>query len=148
MVNLELLQWIILARKLLDNSYSKSVFYFFSPFLVHFCSVHDLKWYHIFYEECIHVKTVTDKWPVSKMGFMECPIVREYLASGRKRVFGPVLSCSENRNLDYNFCVQKHMNILPAKKNSSWKDACKNLKQVKHKNKTLQKKHFSFFPDV
>ena len=33
-------------------------------------------------------------------------------------------------NQDYNYCVQKHMNILPAKKNSSWKDACNNLQQV------------------
>ena len=41
-----------------------------------------------------------------------------------------MIVCSQTVNLDYNFCVQKHMNILPAKKNSSWKDACKNLKQM------------------
>ena len=78
----------------------------------------------------MHVKTVTDRWPVGELEFMQCPAVQEYLASGRRRVFGPVLSCSDNLNLEYNFCVQKHMNILPAKKNSSWKDACKYLKQV------------------
>ena len=32
-------QWIFLAPKLMDNAHAKSVFYFFSPFLVHFCSV-------------------------------------------------------------------------------------------------------------
>ena len=35
-------QWIILARNLLDDSHAQSVFYFFSPFLVHFCSVCEL----------------------------------------------------------------------------------------------------------
>ena len=123
-------QWIFLAHKLLDNAHGKSVFYFFSPFLVHFCSVHHLQWFHIFYEECLHVKTVIRTWPVSKMEFMKCPGVEDYLSSGRKGVFGPVMSCSAHLNQDYNLCVQKHMNILPAKKNSSWKDACNNLQQV------------------
>ena len=50
-------QWIFLAKKLLDNTHAKSVFYFFSPFLIHFCSGHQLKWFHIFYEECMHVNT-------------------------------------------------------------------------------------------
>ena len=123
-------QWIFLAKKLLDNTHAKSVFYFFSPFLVHFCSGPQLKWFHIFYEECMHVKTVIRTWPASKMEFMKCPSVEEYLSSGRKRVFGPVMSCTRNLNHDFNFCVQKQINILPAKKNCSWKDACKNLKQV------------------
>ena len=67
------------------------------------------------------------------MVWQQCPSVRDYLARHQtiqSRKFGPILSCSQNVNLDYNFCVQKHMNILPAKKNSSWKDACKNLKQM------------------
>ena len=123
-------QWIFLAQKLLDNAHAKSVFYFFSPFLVNFCPVHRLQWFHIFYEECLHVKTVIRTWPVSKMEFMKCPGVEEYLSSGRKGVFGPVMSCSAHLNQDFNLCVQKHMNILPAKKNSSWKDACNNLQQV------------------
>ena len=38
---IQLKQWITLAHKLLDNSHSKSVFYFFSPFLVHFCSLQE-----------------------------------------------------------------------------------------------------------
>ena len=119
-------QWIFLAKQLLDSSHAKSVFYFFSPFLVHFCSSQKLAWFHMFYEECMHVKTVLKKWPLRKMEFRKCPSIKEYLSSGRKRVFGPVLSCPKHINQDYNFCVQKHMNILPAKKNSSWKDACKN----------------------
>lgn len=123
-------QWIFLANKLLDSNHAKSVFYFFSPFLVHFCSSNNLQWFHIFYEECMHVKNVTAQWPVSKMEFMHCPSIKEYLSSGRNRVFGPVMSCPKHPNQEFNFCVQKHMNILPAKKNSSWKDACKNLKQV------------------
>jgi hypothetical protein len=123
-------QWIFLAKRLLDNSQANSVFYFFSPFLVQFCSGHQLQWFHIFYEECMHVKTVTRKWPVGQTEFMECPSVVEYISNGRKQMFGPVMSCSGSLNLVYNFCVQKHMNILPAKKNSSWKDACKNLEQV------------------
>ena len=127
---INLKQWIFLAKKLLDNTRAKSVFYFFSPFLIHFCSGHQLKWFHILNEECMHVKTVIRAWPANKMEFMKCPSVKEYLSSGRKRVFGPVLSCTRHLNHDYNFCVQKHMNILPAKKNSSWKDACKHLKQV------------------
>ena len=129
---INLKQWIFLAHKLLDNTQAKSVFYFFSPFLVNFCTGQKLSWFHIFYEECMHVKTVLKKWPVEEMVFMKCPSVQEYLSSRRKELFGPVLSCSKLLNRDYNFCVQKHMNILPAKKNSSWKDACKNLKQVKY----------------
>ena len=127
---INLKQWIFLAKKLLDNTPAKSVLYFFSPFLVHFCSGHQLKWFQMFYEECMHVKTFIRKWPVIKMEFMKCPSVQEYLSSGRKRVFGPVMSCTRNLNHDFNFCVQKHMDILPAKKNCSWKDACKTLKQV------------------
>ena len=95
---INLKQWIFLAHKLLDNAHAKSVFYFFSPFLVHFCSVHHLKWFHIFYEECLHVRTVIRTWPVTKMQFMKCPSVEEYLSSGRKRVFGPVMSCSQHLN--------------------------------------------------
>ena len=49
-------QWMIFAKKMLDNSHAKSVFYFFSPFLLQFCLMNELKWYHIFYEECLHVK--------------------------------------------------------------------------------------------
>ena len=74
-------QWLFLAQKLLDNANAKSVFYFFSPFLVHFCSVHHLQWFHIFYEECLHVKTVIRSWPLTKMEFMECPSVEEYLST-------------------------------------------------------------------
>ena len=48
-------QWMIFAKKLLDISHAKSVFYFFSPFLLQFCLMNELKWYHIFYEECLHV---------------------------------------------------------------------------------------------
>lgn len=48
-------QWMIYAKKMLDNSHAKSVFYFFSPFLLQFCLMNELKWYHIFYEECLHV---------------------------------------------------------------------------------------------
>ena len=91
-------QWIFLAQKLLENAHAKSVFYFFSPFLVHFCSVHHLQWFHIFYEECLHVKTIIRTWPVTKMQFMKCASVEEYLSSGRKRVFGPVMSCSQHLN--------------------------------------------------
>ena len=76
---INLKQWIFLAKKLLENTRAKSVFYFFSPFLVHFCSGHQLKWFHIFYEECIHVKTVIRTWPANKMRFMKCPSVEEYL---------------------------------------------------------------------
>ena len=123
-------QWIFLARKLLDDTHAKSVFYFFSPFLVSFCPVHHLQWFHIFYEECLHVKSVLKKWPVGRMEVMKCPSIAVYLQSGRRAVSGPALSCSEHSNQEYNFCVQKHWNILPAKKNSSWKDACRNLKQV------------------
>ena len=47
-------QCIFLAKKLLDNAHSKSVFYFFCPFQVHFCSVQHLQWFHKFYEECLH----------------------------------------------------------------------------------------------
>ena len=77
--------------------------------------------------------SITRVWPVEEMVWQQCPSVRDYLARHRtiqSRKFGPILLCSQNVNLDYNFCVQKHMNILPAKKNSSWKDACKNLKQM------------------
>ena len=49
-------QWMVLAKKLLDITHAKSVFYFFSPFLLQFCLMNELKWYHIFYEECLHVK--------------------------------------------------------------------------------------------
>jgi hypothetical protein len=136
-------QWLFLAQKLLDEAHAKSVFYFFSPFLVQFCPVHHLQWFHIFYEECLHVKTVIKTWPVTKMEFMKCPSVEEYLSSGRKRVFGPVMSCPAHLNQDYNFCVQKHMNILPAKKNSSWKDACNNLKQVKMSSQVFIEQPFS-----
>ena len=48
-------QWMIFAKKLLDIHHAKSVFYFFSPFLLQFCLMNELKWYHIFYEECLHV---------------------------------------------------------------------------------------------
>ena len=137
-------QWIFLAQKLLNNTHAKSVFYFFSPFLIHFCPVHHLDWFHIFYEECLHVKTVIRTWPVTNMEFMKCPRVEEYLSSGRKPVFGPVMSCPVHLNQDHNFCVQKHMNILPAKKNSSWKDACNYLKQVNMLCKVLAQLQFSF----
>ena len=137
---IQLKQWIFLAKKLLESSNANSVFYFFSPFLINFCSSHKLKWLaltDIFYEECMHVKSVIKKWPIRKMKFLRCPSIKEYLSSGRKRVYGPVMSCSKHLNQDYNFCVQKHMNILPAKKNSSWKDACKNIKQVSWNTNTL-----------
>ena len=49
-------QWMIFAKKMLENTHAKSVFYFFSPFLLQFCLMNELKWYHIFYEECLHVK--------------------------------------------------------------------------------------------
>ena len=91
--SINLKQWIFLAQKLLDNAHAKSVFYFFSPFLVQFCPVHHLQWSHIFYEECLHVKTVIRTWPVTKIEFMKCPSVQEYLSSERKRVFGPVMPC-------------------------------------------------------
>ena len=77
--------------------------------------------------------SITRVWPVEEMIWQQCPSVQDYLArhqTTQSRKFGPILLCSQNVNLDYNFCVQKHMNILPAKKNSSWKDACKNLKQM------------------
>ena len=76
--------------------------------------------------------SITRVWPVEEMTWTQCPSVRKYLAThpDQERKFGPIVTCSQTVNLDYNFCVQKHMNILPAKKNSSWKDACKNLKQM------------------
>ena len=63
-----------------------------------------------------------------------------------------MIVCSQTVNLDYNFCVQKHMNILPAKKNSSWKDACKNLKQMFEKcprilRDCLSKREYKNFVD-
>ena len=69
---------------------------------------------------------------MEQMTWTQCPSVRQYLSThpNTARKFGPIIPCSQTVNLDYNFCVQKHMNILPAKKNSSWKDACKNLKQM------------------
>ena len=94
---INLKQWIFLAHKLLDNAHAKSVFYFFSPFLVHFCSVHDLQWCHIFYEECLHVMRT---WPVTMMEFMKCTSVKEYLSSGRKGVFGLVMSCPAHLSQD------------------------------------------------
>ena len=127
---MNLKHWIFLSNKLLDKDHSKSVFYFFSPFLLHFCSQHQLRWFHIFYEECQHVKNITKRWPLSRMSFWNCPSVKEYVSSGRRAVFGPVRVCSDHLNQEHNFCVQKHMNILPAKKNSSWRDACKNLQLV------------------
>ena len=53
-------QWMVLAKKLLDITHAKSVFYFFSPFLLQFCLMNELKWYHIFYEECLHVKRLVN----------------------------------------------------------------------------------------
>ena len=97
---------------------------------------------------------MTSVWPLEEMEFMRCPSVKEYLArmDPRERKVGPVIFCSQNVNLDYNFCVQKHMNILPAKKNSSWKDACKNLRQMFEKcprilSECLTEKEYKHFVD-
>ena len=98
--------------------------------------------------------SVTSVWPVQEMDFTRCPSVSEYLArvDPRERKVGPVIFCSQNVNLDYNFCVQKHMNILPAKKNSSWKDACKNLREMFEKcprivSGCLNEKEYKHFVD-
>ena len=98
--------------------------------------------------------SVTSVWPVQEMDFTRCPSVSEYLArvDPRERKVGPVIFCSQNVNLDYNFCVQKHMNILPAKKNSSWKDACKNLREMFEKcprivSGCLTEKEYKHFVD-
>ena len=124
-------KWIFLAQKLLEDDHAKSVFYFFSPFLVRFCGVTaELEWEDIFYEECLHVRSILQRWPAGSMMFLQCPSIDDYLHSGRKGVTGPVLSCDEQSNQEYQFCVQKYWNILPAKKNSSWKDACRSLRQV------------------
>ena len=136
---IQLAQWLFLAEKLLHRSHAKSVFYFFSPFLVQFCSdsKSKLSWSDIFYEECLHLQQVLEMWPLDQIELRRCPSVIEYLTSGRPRKSGPIMSCSDKSNQEHNFCVQQFMNILPARKNSSWKDACRTLKKVTWIQSTL-----------
>ena len=51
--------WLLLSKKLLSDPLSESVFYFFSPFLLQFCSeAGRLSSGQDYFNECMHVKVI------------------------------------------------------------------------------------------
>ena len=58
--------WLILSKRLLSDPLSESVFYFFSPFLLQFCSeAGRLSSGQEYFNECMHVKVTRMFWNFS-----------------------------------------------------------------------------------
>jgi len=127
--------WLILSKKLLGDPLSESVFYFFSPFLLQYCSeAGRISSGQEYFNECMHVKAITRKWPLHKMGFSACPSVSFYLKMKRnswrrtQKLLGPVWECRSNQ--EFNFCFQDKMNRFPSRAMAGWEEGCLSLQEI------------------
>ena len=124
-------QWNVLSHKILGTEEANSVFYFFSPFIIQFCSSRLSFETRAFVKECKHVRKILKRWPPIKMNFMKCSTIIKLTKNQKNSKLGPAAMCPQQQNLDHNICVQKYMNLLPLKKHSSLKEACNHIFNVR-----------------
>ena len=72
--------WLILSKKLLGDPLSESVFYFFSPFLLQYCSeAGRISSGQEYFNECMHVKVRSLYWSPCREGNITIANFKQFL---------------------------------------------------------------------